>query len=69
MEKHAKTPVDPDALPEAEAAPETAVPEVETGSEADKLKMELAELQAKFLYLQAEYQNFRKRAARDLSAA
>ena len=67
MSKQAKNPVDPDALPEAEEAPETMVPDVETVSETDKLKMELAELQAKYLYLQAEYQNFRKRAARDLS--
>ena len=67
MKKNVKTPVDPDALPEEEVAPETEFPEAETVSETDKLKTELAELQAKYLYLQAEYQNFRKRAARDLS--
>ena len=66
MKKNGEIPVEPDALPEAEVAPETAVPEAETVSETDKLKTELAELQAKYLYLQAEYQNFRKRAARDL---
>ena len=56
----------PDAGPEADPVPETAadaLPEVE------KLKIELADQQAKFLYLQAEYQNFRKRAARDLGDA
>ena len=40
------------------------VPEL---SETDKLKAELAALQEKYLYLQAEYQNFRKRSARDIS--
>lgn len=38
-------------------------------SEVDQLKAQLAEQQAKFLYLQAEYQNFRRRAARDISDA
>ena len=38
-------------------------------SEVDKLKAELASQQEKFVYLQAEYQNFRKRAARDISDA
>ncbi|MBO7328494.1 MAG: nucleotide exchange factor GrpE [Lentisphaeria bacterium] len=38
-------------------------------SEVDKLKAELAAQQEKFVYLQAEYQNFRKRAARDISDA
>lgn len=38
-------------------------------SEVEKLQLELAEQQAKYLYLQAEYQNFRKRAARDISDA
>ncbi|MBE6357249.1 MAG: nucleotide exchange factor GrpE [Lentisphaerae bacterium] len=43
---------------------EEPVPEL---SETDKLKAELAAAQEKFLYLQAEYQNFRKRSARDIS--
>ena len=38
-------------------------------SEVDKLKAELAAQQEKFVYLQAEYQNFRKRATRDISDA
>lgn len=38
-------------------------------SPEDKLKAELAELQAKYLYLQAEYQNFRKRSVRDIADA
>lgn len=38
-------------------------------SEVDKLKAELASQQEKYLYLQAEYQNFRKRSARDISEA
>lgn len=53
--------------PAAEAVDNTAaVPEM---SEVEKLQIELADQQAKYLYLQAEYQNFRKRAARDISDA
>lgn len=56
-------------LDDAKTAPET--PEAETAelSVEDKLKAELAELQAKYLYLQAEYQNFRKRSVRDIADA
>ena len=56
-------------LDDAKAAPEN--PETETAelSAEDKLKAELAELQAKYLYLQAEYQNFRKRSVRDIADA
>lgn len=56
-------------LDDAKTAPET--PEAETAelSAEDKLKAELAELQAKYLYLQAEYQNFRKRSVRDIADA
>ena len=46
---------------EEEKAPE------ETAEE--KLARELKELQDKFLYLQAEYQNYRKRAAKDIADA
>ena len=46
---------------EEEKAPE------ETAEE--KLARELKELQDKFLYLQAEYQNYRKRAAKDVADA
>lgn len=38
-------------------------------SEVDQLKAQLAAQQEKFVYLQAEYQNFRRRAARDISDA
>ncbi len=38
-------------------------------SEIEKLQNQLAETQSKLLYLQAEYQNFRKRTARDISDA
>lgn len=44
------------------------IPAPELSAE-DKLKAELAELQAKYLYLQAEYQNFRKRSVRDIADA
>lgn len=55
---------------EAAAGPaEAAASEAEPMPEVEKLKLELADQQAKFLYLQAEYQNFRKRAARDLGDA
>ena len=64
---------DNNAVPESEVPetgnPENAEAEVEAVSELDQLKIELADQQAKYLYLQAEYQNFRKRAARDISDA
>ena len=50
----------------AEYSEEAPAPEL---SAEDKLKAELAELQAKYLYLQAEYQNFRKRSVRDIADA
>ena len=50
----------------AEENSESAAPEL---TEEEKLKAELAELQTKYLYLQAEYQNFRRRAAKDISDA
>ena len=53
-----------DAVPEEPAAP--AEPEK---SEEEKLREALAELQAKYLYLQAEYQNYRKRVAKDIADA
>jgi len=53
-----------DAVPEQPAAP--AEPEK---SEEEKLREALAELQAKYLYLQAEYQNYRKRVAKDIADA
>ena len=68
-----ETPADNAAAPEvdkvmndAETAPETA-PELTPEQEIDALKAALAEQQSKYLYLQAEYQNYRKRAARDIS--
>ena len=54
--------------PEATAG-ETAAGNTPELSAEDKLKAELAELQAKYLYLQAEYQNFRKRSVRDIADA
>ena len=53
-----------DAEPEEPAAP--VEPEK---SEEEKLRLALAELQAKYLYLQAEYQNYRKRVAKDIADA
>ena len=53
-----------DAVPEEPAAP--AEP---AKSEEEKLREVLAELQAKYLYLQAEYQNYRKRVAKDIADA
>ena len=61
-----------DNVPEADAAgaenteKEEAAPEL---TEEEKLKAELAQLQSKYLYLQAEYQNYRKRVAKDLADA
>lgn len=51
--------IDKESSVETEGKPEL--------SEVDKLQKELAEIQSKYLYLQAEYQNYRKRIARDLS--
>lgn len=47
--------------PEKPAAPEP--------TEEEKLRAALAEAQSKFLYLQAEYQNFRKRSVKDVADA
>ena len=54
-----------DAAPEEpEAAP--AEPQL---TEEEKLRAALADLQSKYLYLQAEYQNYRKRVAKDIADA
>ena len=53
---------------EAPAAGDAAVTE-EKESEVDKLKRELEEMRNKFLYLQADYQNYRKRTAKDIADA
>ena len=50
-----------DNAEEAEKAPEESVEE--------KLQRELKEWQDKYLYLQAEYQNYRKRAVKDIADA
>ena len=57
----------PDACAEASPGAETA-PAPEPSPE-EKLKKELAELQSRYLYLQAEYQNYRKRVVKDLADA
>jgi len=53
---------------DAEPAEETA-PAEPVQSEEEKLRGALAELQSKYLYLQAEYQNYRKRVAKDIADA
>ena len=60
--------------PEADAAAEKTEPagQEEPAPEPtaeEKLAAELAQLQSKYLYLQAEYQNYRKRVAKDLADA
>lgn len=77
MKKDKKTPEKENAqctveTPEKEntsTAAEAEAAEPQTLSEVEQLKSDLADQQAKYLYLQAEYQNFRKRAARDISEA
>lgn len=72
----------PEAVRPAEAAEETAVPqenaEAQPASEPQEdpvkkeietLKSELAAVQEKLIYLQADYQNFRKRTSKDISDA
>lgn len=53
-----------DAIPEQQTAPVEPQPTAE-----EKLRAELAETQSKYLYLQAEYQNYRKRVAKDIADA
>ena len=55
-------------LPEAEA-PEAKAPETEPKepSELEKTQRALAELGEKYVYLQAEYQNYRKRVSKELA--
>jgi len=73
---------DRENLPVEEAAAQTAADEVKTAAETakdaegdpgvnelEKVKAELAETQNKLIYLQADYQNYRKRAAKDISDA
>lgn len=79
--KKDNSPENPEINPEAEekvdtvlndapeASAEESAPETPELSAEDKLKAELAELEAKYLYLQAEYQNFRKRSVRDVADA
>ena len=54
-----------------DAGPEEPVPapDKKEKSTEDKLRDELAEAQSKYLYLQAEYQNYRKRVAKDIADA
>ena len=62
----------PAAEPPADTA-EKSAPEVEKGSEAaaklTAAQAEIADLQQKLLYLQADYQNYRKRVSRDIAEA
>ncbi len=74
MKKEKKVPETPEKenaqpAPENNAPEPPETPEKEPLSEVEQLKIDLADQQAKYLYLQAEYQNFRKRAARDISDA
>ncbi len=54
---------------EAAAAQGADAPAAPEENEADKLRRELEETRARLLYLQADYQNYRKRTAKDLSEA
>ncbi len=54
---------------EAPTAPEPEKKKAKKQSAEEKLTAELAELQDKFLRLQADYSNYRKRMAKDLSGA
>ena len=65
-----KDTVQQNSEPVWDEVPETEKKEPEPElTEEEKLKADLAALQEKFIYLQAEYQNYRKRAARDISDA
>ena len=54
---------------EASAAAEESSQQSAAPDPVEELKKELAEAQSKLLYMQAEYQNFRRRAAKDVSDA
>ena len=53
----------------AEAAAETKEDAAPQPDPVEELKKELAEAKDKYMYLQAEYQNFRRRAAKDVTDA
>ena len=62
----------PADIPTEEAAAETGAPDAECPAEAgelEKLRGELAEAQEKLIYLQADYQNYRKRTSKDIADA
>ncbi len=60
-----------DKLPEEENTAKTQAEPANAAeeNEIDKLKAELADAQNKLVYLQADYQNYRKRVAKDVSDA
>jgi len=64
-----------DNLPAEEATTETAAnagteaENIPDTAELDKLKTELTDTRNKLIYLQADYQNYRKRVAKDISEA
>ena len=59
-----------DTQMEAPEAEQSVTPEEAPAADpAEELKKELAEVKDKYLYLQAEYQNYRRRAAKDISDA
>ena len=65
-------PGEEDNLPVEETAKTDAETKAETDpveSEIEKLKGELTDAQNKLIYLQADYQNYRKRVAKDVSDA
>ena len=66
-----ETPADAAPAPEVDEVMNNAepAPEKSPAEEIDELKAALAEQQSKYLYLQAEYQNFRKRSVRDIADA
>lgn len=68
---NAAPPTDPHAEsdPQSESPNADAAAPEEKESEVDKLKRELEEMRDKFLYLQADYQNYRKRTAKDIADA
>ena len=62
--------IDEEKAPEAAEAKESEAKEdVPAADPVEELKKELAEAKDKYMYLQAEYQNFRRRAAKDVTDA
>ena len=63
------TPENEQEVKETAAAPENKKTKKDKKSQIQELTAKIAELESKILYMQADYQNFRRRTAKDISDA